>query len=214
MIASISGVITFKSPSALIVEAQGIGYQVFVPLSTFYHLPEVKEGVALHIYTHVREDALQLYGFYSLLEKELFLLLLGISGVGPKLALNILSGMELNELIEAIRNGSIDRLRAIPGVGPKTAGRLVLELKEKVSLLNPAGLQPSTAAAAPENQVGEDALSALMNLGYNRMEAKRVVDQILQDGALHVRGQAAGSDRSDSVEGLIKKALKKLSKVN
>jgi Holliday junction DNA helicase RuvA len=203
MIASMTGVITFKSPAALIVEVHGIGYQVFVPLSTFYHLPEIKEGVALHIYTHVREDALQLYGFYSPLEKELFLLLLGISGVGPKLALNILSGVELNELVLAIRNGSIERLRAIPGVGPKTAGRLVLELKEKVALLNLAGLQPSLTAPEGENQVGDDALSALMNLGYNRIEAKRAVDQILKDQA-----------PPESVEELIKKVLKKLAKVN
>lgn len=206
MIASISGVITFKSPASLIVEVQGIGYQVFVPLSTFYDLPEVKERVALQIYTHVREDALQLYGFSSLLEKELFLLLLGISGVGPKLALNILSGMELNELIQAIRNGSVERLRAIPGVGPKTAGRLVLELKEKVALLNLAGLQPSLAEPEGENRTDDDALSALMNLGYNRIEAKRAIDQILKDQPL--------SAPPDPVEGLIKKALKKLAKVS
>ena len=205
MIASMTGVITFKSPSSLIVEVQGIGYQVSVPLSTFYHLPEVKEGVALHIYTHVREDALQLYGFSSLLEKELFLLLLGVSGVGPKLALNILSGIELNELIQALRNGSVDRLRAIPGVGPKTAGRLVLELKEKAASLDFTGLHSSIIAPGGENQAGEDALSALMNLGYNRVEAKRAIDRILQE-------QPAESP--DSVEGLIKKALKKLSKVN
>lgn len=205
MIASITGVITVKTPSALVVEVHGIGYQIFVPLSTFYHLPEIKEAVSLQIHTHVREDALQLYGFSSLLEKELFLLLLGISGVGPKLALNILSGMELNELIQAIRNGSVERLRAIPGVGPKTAGRLVLELKEKVALLNLAGLQPSSEPES-ENQAGDDALSALMNLGYNRMEAKRALDQILKE--------PASSESPDSVEGLIKKALKKLAKVN
>ncbi|HZR46567.1 MAG TPA: Holliday junction branch migration protein RuvA [Candidatus Manganitrophaceae bacterium] len=205
MIASITGTITVKTPSALVVEVHGIGYQIFVPLSTFYHLPEIKEAVSLQIYTHVREDALQLYGFSSPLEKELFLLLLGISGVGPKLALNILSGMELNELIGAIRNGSVERLRAIPGVGPKTAGRLVLELKEKAALLNLTGLQPSSEPES-ENQAGDDALSALMNLGYNRMEAKRAIEQILKD--------PASSDRPDSVEGLIKKALKKLSKVN
>ena len=205
MIASITGTITVKTPSAHVVEVHGIGYQIFVPLSTFYHLPEIKEAVSLQIYTHVREDALQLYGFSSPLEKELFLLLLGISGVGPKLALNILSGMELNELIGAIRNGSVERLRAIPGVGPKTAGRLVLELKEKAALLNLTGLQPSSEPES-ENQAGDDALSALMNLGYNRMEAKRAIEQILKD--------PASSDRPDSVEGLIKKALKKLSKVN
>lgn len=207
MIASMTGTVTFKSPSSLIVEVQGIGYQLFVPLSTFYLLPEVKENVALHVHTHVREDALQLYGFLSFLEKELFLLLLGISGVGPKLALNILSGTEPNELIQAIRNGKIERLRAIPGVGPKTAGRLVLELKEKAALLNLADRPPSAAVAEGEDrtQAGEDALSALINLGYGRIEAKRAVDQILEE--------PSGTGACDSVEELIKKALKKLAKV-
>jgi len=204
MIAFITGTILDKTPSALIVEVQGIGYQVFIPLNTFYRLPEVKESVSLHTYTHVREDALQLYGFLSLLEKELFLLLLGISGVGPKVALGILSGMELTELVQALRDGNVDRLRAIPGVGPKTAGRLVLELREKVSALSLAGLQAPVATGSESDKIKEDALSALVNLGYNRNEAKRAVDKIAEE-------ETSGSE---SVEGLIKKALKKLAKVS
>lgn len=202
MIASITGTITDKSPASLIVEVQGIGYQIFVPLGTFYRLPEVKQSTSLQIYTHVREDALQLYGFLTFIEKELFLMLLGISGVGPKLALNILSGMELPELVQALREGSVERLRAIPGVGPKTAGRLVLELKEKVAALSLTGVQAPAPAASEEDQVKEDALSALINLGYSRNEAKRAIDRISEEeGPL-----------PDSVEAWIKKALKKLAK--
>ncbi|TAK09623.1 MAG: Holliday junction branch migration protein RuvA [Candidatus Manganitrophaceae bacterium] len=203
MIASITGTILDKTPNALIVEVHGIGYQLFIPLNTFYRLPEVKESVSLQVYTHVREDALQLYGFLSALEKELFLLLLGVSGVGPKVALGILSGMELTELVQALRDGNVDRLRAIPGVGPKTAGRLVLELREKVSALSLAGLQTSAPAGSESEKMKEDALSALVNLGYSRNEAKRVIDTIVGE-----EGSA-----SDFVEGLIKKALKKLAKV-
>lgn len=204
MIASIKGTVSFKSPTSLIIEVQGIGYHVFVPLSTFYHLPETKETVSLQIYTHVREDALQLYGFSSPHEKELFLLLLGISGVGPKLALNILSGMEFTELVKALREGSVERLRAIPGVGPKTAGRLVLELKEKVSALPLGGIPSFVGEDQGRDQVKDDALSALTNLGYNRIEAKRAIDQILKE---------PGEESPESVEGLIKKTLKKLAKV-
>ncbi|NKE72773.1 Holliday junction branch migration protein RuvA [Candidatus Manganitrophus noduliformans] len=202
MIAFLTGTILEKTPSTLIVEVHGIGYQIFIPLNTFYRLPEVKESVSLHVHTHVREDALQLYGFLSPLEKELFLLLLGISGVGPKVALGILSGMELTELVQALRDGNVDRLRAIPGVGPKTAGRLVLELREKVNALSLAGLQTPVSAGSELDKTKEDALSALVNLGYHRTEAKRTVDKIAEE-----------TGDSESVEGLIKKALKKLAKV-
>ncbi len=204
MIAFITGTILDKTPNVLIVEVQGIGYQIFIPLNTFYRLPEVKESVSLYIHTHVREDALQLYGFLTRLEKELFLLLLGVSGVGPKVALGILSGMELTELVQALRDGNVDRLRAIPGVGPKTAGRLVLELREKVSALSLAGLQTPISAGSESDKIKEDALSALVNLGYSRNEAKRVIDKIAE-------GEEA---KSDSVEELIKKALKKLAKIS
>ncbi len=204
MIAFITGTILDKTPNVLIVEVQGIGYQIFIPLNTFYRLPEVKESVSLYIHTHVREDALQLYGFLTRLEKELFLLLLGVSGVGPKVALGILSGMELTELVQALRDGNVDRLRAIPGVGPKTAGRLVLELREKVSALSLAGLQTPISAGSESDKIKEDSLSALVNLGYSRNEAKRVIDKIAE----------GEEEKSDSVEELIKKALKKLAKIS
>ncbi|MFQ5580054.1 MAG: Holliday junction branch migration protein RuvA [Nitrospiria bacterium] len=196
-----------KTSSAVIVEVQGIGYEVYVPLTTYYRLPEIKEVVTLQVFTYVREDAFQLYGFLSLPEKALFLLLISVSGVGPKLGLNILSGMETGELIDAIREGNVQRLKAIPGVGPKMAGRLALELKDKVSTLHPEHSGFAAGVSAPESTVSDDALSALMNLGYHRTEARQVIEQLVQ-------GEEAQSNAEiDSVEGLIKLALKRLAKL-
>ncbi len=199
MIASLNGIIASKSLDTLIIEVGGIGYQVFIPLSTYYQLPEIKSPVSLHIHTYVREDALQLYGFLSLLEKKLFLLLIGVSGVGPKLARNILSGIEVPALLTAIGKGAVERLRLIPGIGPKMAGRLILELKEKVSSLD----EMAEVLVKTENQVGDDAISALMNLGYSEREAQKVIDAILKE---------EGQDTT--IEALIKKALQMLSKGN
>lgn len=200
MIASLNGVIAFKTPTLLTIDVQGVGYQVFTPLSTYYRLSEEKTRVFLHIHTHIREDAFQLFGFSTLQEKEVFLLLLGVSGVGPKLALNILSGIGVNELIEAIREEQVRRLKAIPGVGPKMAGRLILELNEKMSALDrvPTDL---TVSAEIEDDQQRDALSALMNLGYARAEVKRSLESILKEG------------EADSVEDLIRAGLKRLAKV-
>ncbi len=206
MIASLTGTLTAKSATTLTIEVSGIGYQVFVPLSTFYHLPEVKETASLNIYTHVREDALQLYGFLTSLEKETFLLLLSISGIGPKLALNILSGLEIADLIIAIRDGNLPRLRGIPGVGPKTAGRIILELKDKVTGLNLSGLILSPSLSAGEDPLVEDALSALINLGYPRGDAKKALEQM--------QSEMDGPPTAPaSVAGLIKQALKRLSRL-
>ncbi|MFY9270439.1 MAG: Holliday junction branch migration protein RuvA [Candidatus Manganitrophaceae bacterium] len=208
MIAMVTGTLVSKGPTGLVVETQGIGYHLFIPFSTFYRLPEIKEAVSLHAYLHVREDALQLYGFLTLMEKELFLLFLGINGVGPKLALSLLSGMEVSELIHALRQGSVERLRAIPGVGPKTAARLVLELKEKVNALVSTDLPTSVPEPSGLDKTKEDALSALINLGYSRNEAKRAIDATSD-------GEAASSDlpnSPNSIEERIKKALKMLSK--
>jgi Holliday junction DNA helicase RuvA len=199
MIASITGIIASKSLDALIVEVGGIGYQVFIPLSTYYQLPEIKSPVSLHIHTYVREDALQLYGFLTLLEKKLFLLLMGVSGVGPKLARNILSGIEVPDLVTAIQKGAIERLRLIPGIGPKMAGRLVLELAEKVSSLD----EMREILVKTGNTVSEDAISALMNLGYSQREAEKVIDSIFKE-----------EGRDHTLEAFIKKALQMLSKGN
>ncbi|MEK7702516.1 MAG: Holliday junction branch migration protein RuvA [Nitrospirota bacterium] len=201
MIASLRGIIVSKSLDVLTVDVSGIGYQVFVPLSTFYHLPDLESPVSLHIYTYVREDALQLYGFLSPLEKKIFLLLIGVSGVGPKLARNIMSGMELSEFISILRKGSVESLRKIPGIGPKMAGRLVLELKDKVVSLETG---PEVLISAPSDSNADDALSALMNLGYAQRDAKRILDQVLKEDS---EGAA-----SLSIEDMIKRALRLFTK--
>ncbi len=200
MIASINGIIASKSPETIIVDVGGIGYQVFVPLSTYYRLPEEKASVFLHIYTHVREDTLQLYGFFSPLEKEIFLLLMHVSGVGPKLARNILSGIDVAEFLAAIRKGAVEPLRAIPGIGPKMAGRLILELKEKALSMTPP---VENALVKQDDPIHEDALSALTNLGYLPRDAKRALDHVLNQNA------EASAYR---VEDWVKQALRLLSK--
>jgi len=202
MIASLKGTLTLKSTTALVVEVQGIGYHVFVPLSTYYRLPEEKEQVQLHIHTHVREDALQLFGFLSTREKALFLLLTGVSGVGPKLALNILSGIAIDDLLEALREGGIKTLRAIPGVGPKVAGRLALELKEKVAQIALGGFKSVEAVSGGDEAIRNDVFSALVNLGYHRSDVRRALETILVEG-----------DKAGSTEDLIKEGLKHLAKV-
>jgi len=179
MIAQIRGQLIEKRLGAVVVDAQGIGYQVFVSLHTFYDLPEEEQAVRLHTYTHVREDALQLFGFSTLLEKDLFQILIGVSGIGPKLALNILSGIAPAEFVASLHAEDVTRLMAIPGVGRKTAERLVFDLKEKIKEI------ASRAGAAkeekkPKDQVAEDVTSALVNLGYRKNQAERVVEQVCQ----------------------------------
>ena len=142
MIAQIRGQLIEKRSGAVMVETQGIGYQVFVSLRTFYDLPEAAQGVRLHTYTHVREDLLQLFGFSTFLEKEIFQILIGVSGIGPKLALNILSGIAPAELIASLQAEDVARLTQIPGVGRKTAERLVFDLKEKIEKIAVRGEAP------------------------------------------------------------------------
>ena len=198
MIATLHGIIGLKTPESLIIEVGGIGYQVFIPLTTFYRLPEVKQPVTLHIHTYVREDALQIYGFLSLSEKQLFLLLISVSGIGPKLARNILSGMEVSDLLSALTKGSVEQLRSIPGIGPKMAARLVLELKEKAASLSGTNAALSQYGDSPSY---EDALSALINLGYKEQEARRTLNRVLHDAS------PTASMSSFGVEELIKRAL-------
>ncbi len=204
MIASLTGTLTEKSPAALIIDVRGVGYQVVVPLMTYYRLPELQGIVTLHIYTHVREDALQLYGFLTRIEKALFLLCLGVSGVGPKLALSLLSGMESSELIHALRNGKTEKLTAIQGVGSKTAGRLVLELRDKVASLHAGEVAVPMGCDAASDQQSEDALSALMNLGYPRSDAKRALDRVCAE---------VSTGENATLERLVKQALKALAGV-
>ena len=175
MIALLTGSLIEKAPSRLIVDVGGVGYDVQVPLSTFYVLGEPGAAVSLRVYTHVREDVIALYGFATPLEQSLFERLISISGIGPKLALAVLSGIEPVELIRAIRTQDTARLTAIPGVGKKTAERIGLELKDRL----PSALQTATEAPAEEGRRA-DLLSALLNLGYQRQAAEKAVDRVLK----------------------------------
>ena len=177
MIAQIRGQLVEKRPGMVIVETQGIGYQVFVSLSTFYDLPEATQGVRLHTYTHVREDLLQLFGFSTFLEKEIFQILIGVSGIGPKLALNILSGIAPAELIASLHSEDVARLTQIPGVGRKTAERLVFDLKEKIGKIAVRG-ETRKEEKSKKDQLVDDVVSALVNLGYRKNQAESVVEQV------------------------------------
>jgi Holliday junction DNA helicase RuvA len=179
MIAHLRGRLLEKHPNRVIVDVQGVGYEAHVPLSTFYELAEPGSEISLRIHTHVREDALLLYGFATLLELQIFERLINVSGIGPKLALAVLSGIEPNELVAAIRQANILRLTGIPGIGKKTAERISLELKDKMAAFVPAETAATPAAAAGET-LRTDVLSALMNLGYHRPLAERAVEAALK----------------------------------
>jgi Holliday junction DNA helicase RuvA len=179
VIAFLRGRISDKQPNRIVVDVNGVGYDVAVPLSTFYGLGEPGSDIALRIHTHVREDALALYGFATSIEQELFLRLIGVSGIGPKLALAVLSGIEPNDLIRAIERGDVARLTAIPGVGKKTSERIVLELKDRLPRV-PAAVAPSADAAGDRSGVRDDVLSALVNLGYHRPLAEKAVAAALK----------------------------------
>jgi len=201
MIAQIRGRLASKEPHRVVVDVNGVGYQIFIPLSTYYQLPEVPAEVSLHTHTHVREDALQLFGFHTQDEQTLFELLQGASGIGPRLATNILSGISVDELVPALSEGDVRRLRAVPGVGKKLAERLVVELREKVGTARLA--QSPAAAAGPAPAVDralDDVVSALVNLGCNRKEAIRAAEVARQN-----LGPAADFEK------LIKVALRALS---
>jgi Holliday junction DNA helicase RuvA len=177
MIAFLKGSLVEKTASRLIVDVNGVGYDVLVPLSTFYVVGEAGAAIALRIHTHVREDTIALYGFATRAEQDLFERLIAINGVGPKLALAVLSGIEPAELVRAVRSQDVARLTAIPGVGKKTAERIGLELKDRL----PASLALDAvpAAAAPGDQVRDDLLSALVNLGYHRPMAEKAIAAVL-----------------------------------
>jgi Holliday junction DNA helicase RuvA len=175
VIAFLRGQIFEKHPNRLTVDVHGVGYDVFVPLSTFYGLGDAGSAVALRIHTHVREDALLLYGFSTLLELDLFERLISISGIGPKLALAVLSGIEPLDLIRAIERSDVARLTAIPGVGKKTSERIVLELKDRLPRASVAAI--AAGGGEPESPaLRDDVLSALMNLGYHRPLAEKAAD--------------------------------------
>jgi len=167
MIAMISGKIVYKGISHVVIDAQGVGYRVFIPLTTFYVLPENGHDVTLHIHTHVKQDGINLFGFYTIQERDIFELMLTVSGIGPKMSINILSGISVSELLNAISKGDLKKLISIPGLGKKTAERLILELKEKVIKRMIIEETPEgTDRQREKDIIKEDALSALVNLGY------------------------------------------------
>jgi holliday junction DNA helicase RuvA len=198
VIAHLRGTILEKQPNRVVVDVGGVGYDVAVPLSTFYGLAGVGGPVSLRVHTHVREDAIALFGFATPLELELFEKLIGISGIGPKVGLAVLSGIEPVELIGAIERGDLARLTAIPGVGKKTSERIVLELKDRL----PKTVAVAAASVVPDVPVlRDDLLSALINLGYHRPLAEKAVD-----AALRAAGRDAGFERT------LKQALRELAK--
>jgi Holliday junction DNA helicase RuvA len=183
MIAHLRGVLLEKHPNQAVVEAGGVGYDVTIPISTYASLPEAGREVRLHIHTHVREDAIALFGFLSQDEKMLFEKLIGVSGIGPKLGVTVLSGLAVADLIGAIRRGDVERLVRIPGVGKKTAERMILELREKL----PAAAAEAAAADAPAraalSALERDVLSALINLGCSAADADKAVRKAKTAGA-------------------------------
>ncbi|TFG93815.1 MAG: Holliday junction branch migration protein RuvA [Syntrophobacterales bacterium] len=174
MIASLKGVLLHKSTNHIVVDVHGVGYGVIVPLGTFYNLPDIGGDVALVIHTQVAQDSVKLLGFLDHREKDLFRMLISISGIGPKLAINILSGISPEHLSGAISGGDLGRLVGIPGVGKKTAERMIFELKDKITTV----ISVETPAGDPDTMVKEDALSALINLGYKNTVAKDAIDRV------------------------------------
>ena len=205
MIAHLSGTLLAKQATSVIVDVGGVGYEVTIPVTTFYDLEEPGAQVSLRIYTHVREDTLQLYGFKTARERELFTQLILVSGIGPKSAIAMLSGMNADEIITAIRTNNLARLTSIPGLGKKTAERLVIELRDKMTKLSLPELEEELAARASgsmpsDDTLREDALSALTNLGYQRAAAEKAVTHAMQESG------------DLSVELLLRRSLRTLSK--
>jgi Holliday junction DNA helicase RuvA len=208
MIAHLSGTLLSKQPTSAIVDVGGVGYEVVIPLSTFYELGENGSQVQLRIYTHVREDALQLFGFKTARERELFLQLISVNGVGPSLAIKLLSGMNADEMIASIRTNNLVRLVAIPGVGRKTAERLVVDLRDKIAALSSPALEEELAAQAAAagsplspDAMRDDAISALVNLGYQKAAAEKAVKTASDEG-----GEL-------SVELILRRSLRRLARV-
>jgi holliday junction DNA helicase RuvA len=178
MIGLLRGSLLEKRPGQVIVDAGGVGYDVHIPLSTFAALGAIRAEVTLLVYTHVREDQISLYGFLTAREKHLFEMLISVSGVGPALALKILSGMSVDEIVPAVRRGDVAGLTRIPGVGRKTAERVIVELRDKLAAAESAAAEPRE----PRSQIEEDLFSALVNLGYERREAERTLEKLRRDG--------------------------------
>ena len=178
MIALLTGTVAHKSPEYIVLDVQGVGYRVQIPFSTYYDLPPVGGQLSLTIYTHVKEDAINLYGFRTTTEKQFFQLLISVSGIGPKLAKDILSNIQVNDLGDALLRGDLARLCAIPGIGRKTAERVVLELREKVRKLDLLPPAQTTERPTATVDIMEDVTSALINLGYKEAVVNKVLAEL------------------------------------
>ena len=202
MIASLSGILSSKTPQDAVISVQGVGYQVFIALSTYFTLPDLNAPVQVFVSTHWRNDTIQLFGFGTTEEKQAFSLLTTITGVGPKLALSALSTLSVPDLCAAIESGDVETLGSIPGVGKKSASRIVLELKDKTNrIIISDGKQPSAAPNEPTNFLLEEASSALVNLGYRAPEVKKAMNLA-----------TAKLDEAYELEDLIRTTLKELAK--
>jgi Holliday junction DNA helicase RuvA len=199
MIALLTGKIAHKSPEYIILDVNGVGYRVQIPFSTYYELPDGGAEISLNIYTHVKEDAISLYGFRTADEKLFFQLLISVSGIGPKLGKDILSNIQVTDLAAAITRGDLARLSSVPGIGKKTAERLVLELKDKVQKLEFAGSAAGGEQLAPATGIEEDVASALINLGYKEAVVRKALAELR-------------ISQDDSMEQVLKQALKALMK--
>ena len=183
MIAFLRGRVLDTHPNRIVIDVNGVGYELYVPLSTYYDVGEVGTEIALRVHTHVREDALQLYGFLTTLEQQLFERLIAISGIGPKLAVAVLSGIDTDELVSSIQRADVARLTRIPGIGKKTAERIVLELKDRLADVVPSATTGGVGRAQSDH-VRDDLVSALQNLGYHRPLAEKAVDAVrARDGS-------------------------------
>jgi holliday junction DNA helicase RuvA len=203
VIAHLTGTLLLKQPNAVVIDVGGVGYEVTIPVSTFYDLGEVGDSVALRVYTYVREDTLQLFGFRTGREKELFLKLMSVSGIGPKLAITLLSGMSVDELIPAIRSNDLGRLTSIPGVGKKTAERIVVELRDRMAALSGPDVEEqfATTPVAPGfASIRDDTVAALLTLGYQKAQAEKVVGRVLEQ------------EKDHSIEHVLRQSLKQLSR--
>lgn len=201
MIASLAGRLASKHPGGVVIDVQGVGYDVLIPLSTYYQLPEPDQPVSLTIHTYVREDAIQLFGFSTKREKDAFLMLLSVSGIGPRLALSVISSLNVDDLAAAVRTDDQKTLASVPGIGKKSAGRLALELKDKIDKLGTAADHRLPKSDGPSSKLLDDALSALTNLGYKAADVKEVVKLVL-----------AARNGDTPLKDLIRESLKELAK--
>jgi Holliday junction DNA helicase RuvA len=207
MIAHLNGRLLSKEPNSVIVDVSGVGYEVSIPLSTFYELANEGSDVQLRIYTHVKEDALQLYGFKTERERKLFVNFISVSGIGPKLGIALLSGMSADELINSIKSNNLARLTLIPGVGRKTAERLIVDLREKMTALATTQVEADAGAGSissiptSDDDVRAQALSGLLNLGYQKSAAEKAIDSVLSE------------DGEITVESVLRRGLRKLARL-